>query len=341
MNDLSNNFASSIISWQEKFGRHHLPWQHSGAYATWISEIMLQQTQVITVIDYYNKFMSRFPTIKHLAQANIDDVLALWSGLGYYARARNIHKSAKLMATLHNYQIPKSLDELTSLPGIGPSTAGAIMALGHLNYGIILDGNVKRILSRCFGQHVDGQSSYGQKQLWHISKLVTPSEACHTYTQGIMDLGASVCHKHLPQCPKCPVQNICYAFNSHTTSHLPYKKPKKVKPILHKHMLIPVNKGKIGLVKNANKGIWGGLWTPLMMDKPYQNIKILRTYHTIKHIFTHQTWFIVPIVFENQMQNIEHWFSIEDALQLGLPKPVRDIIEIIQHEQINSLQETE
>lgn len=340
MNYLKDNFALSIIIWQEKFGRHDLPWQRSGAYATWISEIMLQQTQVITVIDYYKKFMSRFPTVKALAAANIDDVLALWSGLGYYARARNIHKSAQIIAHKHNSELPKSIDDLIELPGIGPSTAGAIMALGHNDYGVILDGNVKRILSRCFGLHIDGQSTFSQKTLWKYSKMVTPHKKCNTYTQGVMDLGACVCHKHKPQCHQCPLSEMCYAHNHAIMAHLPLKKPKKVKSTYHKHMIIPLYKGKVGLAKQPDKGIWGGLWVPLIEDNPPNDYLIKRTYNTIKHIFTHQTWFIKPIITNQLVANIEHWFSPEDALQLGLPKPVRDIIEIIEHDQLNLLQET-
>lgn len=340
MNYLSSNFASSVITWQEKFGRHNLPWQHSSAYATWISEIMLQQTQVITVIDYFNQFMSRFPTIKDLANAEIDDVLALWSGLGYYARARNIHKTAQIIVREHQDQLPTTMDALIKLPGIGPSTAGAIMALGHRNYGVILDGNVKRILSRCFGLYVDGQSTYAQKLLWQFSHYVTPQKKCHTYTQGIMDLGAGVCHKHQPQCHQCPLNNLCYAHAHRATDYLPLKKPKKIKPTLNKFMVFYLNQGKIGLIKQPDQGIWGGLWTPEILDKEPQDLTYIRTYKIIKHIFTHQTWHIKPFVSSHTNNNIKHWFSMTDALQLGLPKPVRDIIEIIEHDQLNLLQET-
>ncbi len=340
MNYLSNNFASSVITWQEKFGRHNLPWQQAGAYATWISEIMLQQTQVVTVIDYFNQFMSRFPSIQALAAANIDEVLALWSGLGYYARARNIHKTAQILISEHNHNLPKTIEALVKLPGIGPSTAGAIMALGHRDYGIILDGNVKRILSRCFGVYVDGQSTYAQKLLWQISHYVTPKDQCDVYTQGIMDLGAGICHKHQPQCPQCPLNTICYAYIHHVTGYLPLNKPKKIKPNLEKHMVIFLYNGLIGLSKNPDQGIWGGLWTPQILDKAPKDLDLIRVYNTVKHVFTHQTWHIKPLVVHGNHPNIKHWFSIQDALQLGLPKPVRDIIEIVAHDQLNILQET-
>ena len=338
---LKDNFALSVVTWQEKFGRHHLPWQHSGAYATWISEIMLQQTQVGTVINYFKKFMTQFPNIAALANANIDEVLAIWSGLGYYARARNIHKSAQMIVNDFDGKLPSNIEDLIKLPGIGPSTAGAIMALGHKLHGVILDGNVKRILSRCFGRHLDGQSHHAQKELWQLSHWVTPEKNCHIYTQGVMDLGASVCHKSHPQCNQCPLQNLCYAYKHGITAHLPYPKIIKTKPSFTKHLVIPFHQEKIGLIKRPDTGIWGGLWTPLITDELPKTIEVLRTYHTIKHIFTHQTWIIKPLLANDPLDQIEHWFSPEDALQLGIPKPVRDIIEIIHHDQINTLQEIE
>lgn len=341
MKSLSDHFATSIIHWQVKHGRHNLPWQQAGAYATWISEIMLQQTQVITVIDYYKRFMSAFPTIEALAAAPIDDVLSLWSGLGYYARARNLHKCANILVEKHLAQLPTNKEALMLLPGIGPSTAGAILALGHHQYGVILDGNVKRILARCFGMHMDIQNTQAMKSLWSLSTMTTPAKECATYTQGIMDLGASVCHKHNPDCGKCPIQNICYAYQHQVIKHLPYPRIKKLKPTFQKLMLIAYVNRKIGLIKQPNEGIWGGLWTPILnTERTCQTKHIIREYPVIKHIFTHQTWLITPILLNTAPTTIEHWFSLEDALQLGLPKPVKSILEVIQHDYDHTLQET-
>jgi A/G-specific adenine glycosylase len=341
MNILKQQFSSAIILWQMQHGRHHLPWQQQGPYATWISEIMLQQTQVITVIDYFKRFMQRFPTLHDLAHAPVDDVLSLWAGLGYYARARNLHQCAKMIIKDFHGVFPNTLTALTTLPGIGPSTAGAILALGHQQHGVILDGNVKRILARCFGLHGDTQSSFSMKQLWRISHHLTPIKDCHIYTQGMMDLGATICHKSAPSCGLCPVQNICYAHKHNVIQHLPYKKLKKNKPTFEKTMYFFVNKDRVGLNKQSEKGIWHGLWVPIIQTGHNHQEQTACTHYPIfKHVFTHQTWLIKPIVIYTCNPDIQDWFSYQDALQLGIPKPVKDILEMIQHDQKNSLQKT-
>lgn len=332
MKNLATAFAHAIVQWQHTHGRHGLPWQHQSAYATWISEIMLQQTQVKTVLEYYIRFMARFPTIIELAQSELDDVLALWAGLGYYSRARNLHQAARIMHAQYQGQLPQSLDALVRLPGIGPSTAGAILAMGHRQYGVILDGNVKRVLSRCFGVHGNLQNQRLNRQLWQISTWVTPQLDCATYTQGIMDLGAQICTKHQPLCQQCPCQDICYAKKAHLTASLPYPKFKKQHPVFNKVMCIPYHKGQVGLNRRPQQGIWGGLWTPMISNEMNNTAPILKTYPVLKHVFTHQTWLLSPVVLDGKHIEVDDWFSLEDALQLGIPKPVKSILELIQHE---------
>ena len=224
---------------------------------------MLQQTQVATVIDYYLRFMQRFPTLEQLADAPIDDVLHHWTGLGYYARARNLHRAAKIIKDGHAGKMPTSQEQLESLPGIGRSTAGAIRALAMNQYASILDGNVKRVLTRFHGIHGYPGETQITKQLWRIAEEHTPQEQTATYTQGIMDLGATLCIRRQPNCPNCPMQSRCEAKRAGTTAELPNPKPKKTKPVkTSRFFVVSLPNMATLLEQRPMNGLWGGLWTP-------------------------------------------------------------------------------
>lgn len=256
-------FSERLLAWFDEHGRKTLPWQQDRTpYRVWVSEIMLQQTQVATVIPYYERFMARFPKVADLAQAPIDDVLSLWTGLGYYARARNLHKTACIVTEEHGGEFPDSVEGLESLPGIGRSTAGAILTLGHGGWAPILDGNVKRVLARYHAIEGWPGRSDVLAALWRASEAVTPRQRIADYTQGIMDLGATLCTKSKPECLFCPMTEDCQARISGTQATYPGKKPKKKIPTRDTHFIICVDaQGQVLLEKRPPSGIWGGLWS--------------------------------------------------------------------------------
>ena len=256
--------TQTLLNWHAKHGRHDLPWQNrSDAYGIWLSEIMLQQTQVSTVLPYYEKFVSVYPTVFALAKAPIDEVLHLWTGMGYYARARNLHKAAKMVVAEHGGEFPNTLDAMMALPGVGKSTAGAILAFAYKQHHAILDGNVKRVLARYYA--IEGW--YGQRKvadaLWAKAEANTPTRHIDTYTQAIMDFGATHCTRKNPACDSCPLATNCIAYQTNRTNELPHGKPKKAKPIKHTTMVFVLNQNKeLLLIRNPPTGIWGGLWCP-------------------------------------------------------------------------------
>ena len=256
-------FSERLLAWFDEHGRKTLPWQQDRTpYRVWVSEIMLQQTQVATVIPYYERFMARFPKVADLAQAPIDDVLSLWTGLGYYARARNLHKTACLVAEKYDGEFPDSVEGLESLPGIGRSTAGAILTLGHGGWAPILDGNVKRVLARYHAIEGWPGRSDVLAALWRASEAVTPRHRTADYTQGIMDLGATLCTKSKPECLFCPMTEDCQARISGTQAAYPGKKPKKKIPTRQTYFTICVDsQGQVLLERRPPSGIWGGLWS--------------------------------------------------------------------------------
>lgn len=265
-------FAKCVLAWYDSSGRKHLPWQQNKtAYRVWVSEIMLQQTQVTTVIPYYERFMEKFPNLAALAAAPEDEVLAAWSGLGYYARARNLHRCARQVMQEHNGVLPDRLDQLIELPGIGRSTAGAILSLALDQPQPILDGNVKRVLSRCFA--VDGWPGKSSvlKRLWQISETVTPLKRTAAFNQGMMDLGAMICVKSRPECSHCPLSKQCMALAAGEIERYPQKKPPKTKPVRNTIMLsLSDQNGSLLLEKRPPSGIWGGLWSLPEIDNPDQ-----------------------------------------------------------------------
>jgi len=341
----SFNFADALLSWYDQFGRKDLPWQQSPTpYHVWLSEIMLQQTQVTTVIDYYLRFTKRFPDIHALAKAQQDDVLAYWSGLGYYARARNLHKTAQIVVTDFDGGMPKTLEQLTALPGIGRSTAGAILTLAYHQQFPILDGNVKRVLAR-----FDAISGWpGNKQventLWQRAETLLPNQRIANYIQAQMDLGATLCTRTKPDCPVCPLQSHCQAFALGTPTAFPGKKPKKVIPKRQTHWLVLKNDvNEIFLEQRPQQGIWGGLWSfpeiENAEDIEYicrQRFKLTIAEHQclpdLQHVFSHFKLSIHPHLLRCKAEGIAdkdngNWYKIEDTLALGLPAPVKSFLQ--------------
>ena len=259
-----NWFADSLLAWFDVHGRKDLPWQTDiNPYRVWVSEIMLQQTQVATVIQYYRRFMQRFPDVTSLANADIDEVLHLWTGLGYYARGRNLHKAARCIVTEHNGHLPDDQLQLESLPGIGPSTAGAIRAIAMQQRGVILDGNVKRVLARFHAIEGHYSGAAVSKVLWQRADEHTPTRRVADYTQAIMDLGATLCVRSRPDCDACPLKKRCQALREQRVSELPTKKSTTPKPVRQaRFFVLRVPEGNVLLEQRPQQGIWGGLWNP-------------------------------------------------------------------------------
>jgi A/G-specific adenine glycosylase len=256
------SFASRIVNWQQRHGRHSLPWQATrDPYRIWLSEIMLQQTQVATVIPYFERFVARFPDLPALAAAHEDDVLALWSGLGYYSRARNLHAAARAIMAGHGGTFPAVPAAIAQLPGIGRSTAAAIAALAFGQPCAILDGNVKRVLTRHGGIAGWPGDKKTETALWTLAESLLPRTAVESYTQGMMDLGALVCTRSQPACSACPVKVDCIAHTQGRTQELPTPRPQKVLPEKQVQMLLLLDRGELMLEKRPSRGIWGGLWS--------------------------------------------------------------------------------
>ena len=264
--------SDQLIPWQKKFGRNNLPWQNTNdPYFIWVSEIMLQQTQVKTVIPYYQKFIETFPNVITLAIADIDDVMKLWSGLGYYARARNLHESAKIIKSRFQGKFPNKLTDLISLPGIGRSTAGAIISFAFNKKKPILDGNVKRVFTRVYGIKDWVGITSVEKKLWAIAEKNLPDNKFGKYNQALMDLGATICIKE-PSCIDCPISTSCKSYLHKWTDIIPAPKPKKQKLTEVSYFYIFQCESKFLFIKKPNKGIWGGLWSFLEF-KEELNIK--------------------------------------------------------------------
>lgn len=339
-------FTTSLLNWFDQHGRKNLPWQHPRTpYRVWVSEIMLQQTQVKTVIPYFTAFMERFPDIKTLAAAEEDDVLAHWSGLGYYSRARNLHKAAQIIHAIHHDQFPEHVSELIQLPGIGESTAAAIVSQAFNKPAAILDGNVKRVLSRYFLISGNPDSAKVKQGLWTIASQCMHETRCADYTQAIMDMGATCCTSRNPDCQNCPLQSNCQAWAQNVVREYPNKKPKKVLPIRHQQfLLLHDNNRRIYLERRPPSGLWGGLWClpEINMDVcPKDHVLSQLNFSTdnmlelskIKHTFSHFHLHIKPIAMQGQL--IRHvlseptgqWYKQEELKSLGLAKPTSVIIE--------------
>ncbi len=347
-------FSEKVLSWFDQHGRKHLPWQQNRTpYRVWVSEIMLQQTQVTTVIPYFERFMERFPTVDKLATATQDEVLQLWTGLGYYARGRNLHKCAQTVIDQYQGDFPKTVEELENLSGIGRSTAGAIISLSLNKRATILDGNVKRVLARFHA--VDGwpgQTKVAAK-LWQFAEEHTPDTRSADYTQAMMDLGATLCTRSKPDCALCPLAADCISYQQGNPQDYPGKKPKKTLPVKTTQFLILQNpQGHILLEQRPPTGIWGGLWSfPELVDgedalshcqQHHGDIDTSQPWQPFRHTFSHYHLDICPIHIHVKKiarkvasDDQQRWFSQEEWQQLGLAAPVKKLLDVLSEPSLN------
>jgi A/G-specific adenine glycosylase len=337
------DFGQRLIAWQQCHGRHGLPWQVSDPYPVWLSEIMLQQTQVETVIPYFGRFLGRFPDLASLAAAPEDDVLALWSGLGYYARARNLHAAAKRVMLEHGGQFPSEFEAIQALPGIGRSTAAAISAFAFGERRAILDGNVKRVFCRLFGVEGWPGEKTVEDRLWALAETLLPSQDIRIYTQGIMDLGATLCRRTKPDCCHCPFSEDCVAHLEGRQGELPAARPRKDLPERETVMLVLCHAGEIMLQKRPPNGIWGGLWSLPECSSTEDVVNVARglgfeakplaSLPRLDHTFSHFRLAIHPrtLTVSNRTSSAREpgliWLTVAEATQAALPTPVRRIIE--------------
>jgi len=339
-----NAFSLRILDWFARHGRKDLPWQQNKtAYSVWLSEIMLQQTQVKTVIPYFQTFMQSFPNVLALADADEDLVLHHWTGLGYYARARNLHKAAKMVRDQYQGQFPLTLEAMMSLPGVGRSTAAAILSSVYQQPHAILDGNVKRVLAR----HGAIEGWPGNKKveslLWQQAEKHTPVASVTEYNQAMMDMGAMICTRSSPKCDSCPVQMDCLAYAQGQQQVYPGKKPKKVLPERKTCMLLPMYAQQILLYKRPPSGLWGGLWGFYEADelqevslvaarlgiKGYQALEL----EVFRHTFSHFHLDIQPVVLHlsqqpatQVMENEQLWFDLKQPANVGLAAPTKKLL---------------
>ena len=341
-----DSLARALLTWFDRHGRHDLPWQAQPTpYSVWVSEIMLQQTQVATVIPYFERFMRRFPTLPALAAAELDDVLAQWAGLGYYARARNLHRTARLVAERFAGELPNALDELIALPGIGRSTAGAILSLSQGQRHPILDGNVKRVLARYHAVPGWPGDPKVQDELWLHAEAHTPHTRVAAYTQAIMDLGATLCTRARPACTVCPLAADCAACRAGTQAQYPAPRPKRARP--HRRAAAVVVRGEAGgvlLERRPERGIWGGLYClPELAagESPDEwcarelgcRALVARELATIEHSFTHfdldlTPWLVTlagsPSVVMDRADRL--WYNPSEDPAVGVPAPVAALL---------------
>ena len=331
-------FTNRLITWQKTAGRHHLPWQKTrDPYRIWLSEIMLQQTQVATVIPYYQRFLSSFPDVVTLAAAPIESVIAHWAGLGYYARARNLHRCAGQIAAVYAGNFPNSTEQLVELAGIGRSTAAAIAAFAYGQRAAILDGNVKRVLCRQFG--IDGfpGAAAVDRKLWALAESLLPETDIEAYTQGLMDLGATLCTRSRPRCTECPVNTDCIAYRDQRQAELPARRPRPVIPERRATFVMIVHDKKLLLERRPPTGIWGSLLVP-PEGEPDQVLSRLGltalSQHALpefRHIFTHFRLTLQPVLCEVAASFCLGepgltWLDLEQAAEAGVPTPIRKLI---------------
>lgn len=324
-----SRFAAALIAWQRRHGRHDLPWQGTrDAYRVWLSEVMLQQTQVATVIPYYRRFLARFPTVESLAAAELDEVLRLWSGLGYYARGRNLHAAAKRIAS---GGFPRTAEKIAELPGVGRSTAAAIAVFAFGDRAAILDGNVKRVLARCFGVAEE-------RELWTLAERLLPPQGIETYTQALMDLGSLVCTRANPRCGDCPVRTLCVARKEKRIHELPTPRRRKPLPLKEVTWLVLRRGKEVLLEKRPPAGIWGGLWAFLEKDSAGPTHDALRAQilEPLEHGFTHFRLRIQPVLCDVGKKNFalregaeRRWVDPAKADELGVPAPVRKLLALL------------
>jgi A/G-specific adenine glycosylase len=330
LNKRNQLFSQQIVQWYLEHGRHDLPWRKKVTpYRIWISEIMLQQTQVKTVIPYFKNFIKKFPSQKSLSEASEDQVLAAWSGLGFYRRARNIFATKEIIKNNYRNRFPNEFEHIIELPGIGKSTAGAIMSLAYLDPHPILDGNVKRVISRFLKKELD---LLKEAELWKLSKEMVNRDDCFSYTQGIMDLGATICKPSNPSCLECPVNSQCLsAFN---VSSAKKNKTASVKKVIEMNLSLILTKKSLLLVKNETDSIWKNLWLPFDSGSIKNHIKNfkLATTQKIKHELTHRTLEINLKTYsslkelEIETNQTYKWIKKDRIEEYGLPKPISKVI---------------
>jgi A/G-specific adenine glycosylase len=302
-----SEFARQLIVWQRDHGRHDLPWQGADAYRVWLSEIMLQQTQVATVLPYYQRFVASFPTLPTLAAATEEMVLAHWSGLGYYARGRNLHRAARIIVEKYRGEFPQKFDDIVALPGVGRSTAAAICALAFHQHRAILDGNVKRLLARYCGIAGWTGDKKVEARLWGQAEALLPESDVATYIQAQMDMGAMLCTRSKPKCRECPVRASCTAFQNHRVHELPTPRPRKMIPEKNTTFLLLACGNDVLLEKRPPQGIWGGLWCLPQLDNGKgavpdyvrrNNVKVeqITDLGKFAHTFTHFKLHITPVL---------------------------------------------
>lgn len=342
-----SQFSAAVLRWFDQHGRKHLPWQENKTpYRVWISEIMLQQTQVNTVIPYFERFMQRFPDLVTLANSNVDDVMHQWAGLGYYSRARNLHRAAQMVVQEYDGKFPDTLESLQTLPGIGRSTAGAILSIAYGEQATILDGNVKRVLARYLGITDPVNDRAVENALWETATRFTPSKRSADYTQAIMDLGATLCTRSKPQCTACPLAATCQGLAEGIAELLPRKKATRDIPTRTATFLILRAGEHILLQKRPPHGIWGGLWSlPEISGAPskklirelcsaafHLDVKKFTELKPFRHTFSHYHLEIHPVVITANLpakvmaSSEQIWYNPEQPEAIGLPKPVQLIL---------------
>jgi len=340
---LPAGWAGRIVDWQREHGRHGLPWQGDDPYRVWLSEVMLQQTQVATVLAYFERFVARFPDVRALAAASLDDVLALWSGLGYYGRARHLHRAAQVIVAEHGGTFPRSSEALAALPGIGRSTAAAIAAFAFGERVAILDGNVKRVLTRVLAFAGDLAEAGAERELWNAATRLLPARGIEAYTQGLMDLGATICVARSPRCLLCPVRDLCAAAKAGTQERYPVKSRRLVRSRRANAWLELRWRDRVWLVQRPPRGVWAGLWSLPEFDTPAALEAAAADWPgqgealpPFVHVLTHFDWQLQPVrwtlpasasargVARCTSPWLEgRWFAIDEALALGLPAPLR------------------
>ncbi len=339
-------FAPRLIAWQALNGRHDLPWQVNDPYRVWLSEIMLQQTQVSSVLEYYPRFVARFPDVQLLAAAPQEDVLALWSGLGYYSRARNLHRAARMVVDAFGGRFPGTREALETLPGVGRSTAAAIAAFAFNARETILDGNVKRVLTRVFGVEGWPGERNVEKALWTLAESLLPEDAASmpAYTQALMDLGATCCSRVKPACTRCPFAADCVAHQQARTAELPAARPKKAQPTRYATLLLACHGGRVLLERRPPTGVWGGLMS--LPELPAGELseawlaqlgtgEVLPAWPEFVHVFTHFKLVITPQPVEvdalapRAAEDTRQWLTPEAAIAAGVPTPVRRLLEAL------------
>lgn len=338
-------FSARVIAWQHKHGRHDLPWQGTrDAYRIWLSEIMLQQTQVTTVIGYYARFLERFPSVAALAAAPLGDVLELWAGLGYYARARNLHRCAQVLVAEHGGEFPRDPGRIAELPGIGRSTAAAIGAFAFGVRRAILDGNVKRVLARCYAIEGFPGGATVEREMWQLAENLLPEKGIEAYTQGLMDLGASVCSRRQPFCQACPLYDLCAARAQGRQAELPVARPRKPLPEREAAVAVLSDGRGVMLERRPESGIWGGMLVLPEIDAVAQllaqqgrTLGVGEDLPAFKHTFSHFHLMLRPRLYRVERGALPHgladaagswhWLRCSDIGTAALPTPIRRILQ--------------